>query len=294
MHLLGQPNTFVALQFINNYFVLFYIAYIRPFKEPTVRVDKVSTMEELQTQLLIVFTGKTIIKQTMSIVMPKLARHMKLKKIISNIASDGHHVAGTMEKIRLKAEAVTHQATQAAEKASHMKTLAGDKMSDTTGKTAEMKAAEASEIEREAAAKERRIAAHEVEMAAQHAAYEKRKAMHQPKALVDIDDDGDIDQADVANQTTSTLIDEVPSFAGMSKKEIKKVFYQMSERPDSVEDEFILQDFDSTFDDFNEAAVQYGYLAIFAPGFFSTSALFTYLPPISLPLIDGVFVLYGH
>jgi hypothetical protein len=37
----------------------------------------VSTLEELQTQLLIVFTGKTAIKQLTSIIKPKIARHRK-------------------------------------------------------------------------------------------------------------------------------------------------------------------------------------------------------------------------
>ena len=54
-------------QFINNYFVLFYISYLRSFladcKAKTLgagEMCKDSDLSELQFQLMIVFTGKTL------------------------------------------------------------------------------------------------------------------------------------------------------------------------------------------------------------------------------------------
>lgn len=54
-------------QFVNNYFVLFYIAYMREIKDPisgsSHPCDKGNCLPELQMQLLVVFTGKTLGKQ---------------------------------------------------------------------------------------------------------------------------------------------------------------------------------------------------------------------------------------
>ena len=48
-------------QFINNYFVLLYIAYIRPILIPcTDDFCSASNLSEIQFQLIIVFTGKTV------------------------------------------------------------------------------------------------------------------------------------------------------------------------------------------------------------------------------------------
>jgi hypothetical protein len=54
-------------QFVNNYFVLFYIAFLREVKDPITRkphpCEGGNCLPELQTQLIVVFTGKTIGKQ---------------------------------------------------------------------------------------------------------------------------------------------------------------------------------------------------------------------------------------
>ena len=53
-----------VFQFINNYFVLFYIAYLREVPDPVTNqphpCDGGNCFPELQMQLAIVFTGKTI------------------------------------------------------------------------------------------------------------------------------------------------------------------------------------------------------------------------------------------
>jgi hypothetical protein len=55
-----------VFQFLNNYFMLFYIAFLRDWfaqKQGIQRIVAESTLPELQEQMLIVFTGKTIGKQ---------------------------------------------------------------------------------------------------------------------------------------------------------------------------------------------------------------------------------------
>jgi hypothetical protein len=64
-------NSLVAknfmFQFVNNYFVLFYIAFLREVKDPISRKPHPcgggNCLPALQTQLIVVFTGKTLGKQ---------------------------------------------------------------------------------------------------------------------------------------------------------------------------------------------------------------------------------------
>jgi hypothetical protein len=258
-------------QFINNYFVLFYIAYIRPFKEPATRTPFVSTMEELQMQLLIVFTGKTLIKQSMSMIKPIMARRSKLNKIITNIMSDGHHVVGKLEAMQIAAAGVAGKAMEIQKHAAQKQQDAQDAISDRNKKSANPGSssparAPAQEPEPEP---EFTKAGPERTNSSGSALDDDRYVINTNDTELYIDQDiqiTDDEIAEVASQGID-LLSAVPSFTGMTKAEIKVVFFQMSERDDSVEDEFILEDFDSTFDDFNEAAIQYGYLAIFAPAY---------------------------
>lgn len=63
-----------CFQFVNNYFVLFYIGYMReipdPFTSEAHPCDTGSCLPELQTQMLIVFTAKTIGKQIANFLKP--------------------------------------------------------------------------------------------------------------------------------------------------------------------------------------------------------------------------------
>jgi hypothetical protein len=66
-------------QFINNYFVLFYIAYMREVVDPITKkahpCENGNCLPELQTQLLVVFTGKTIGKQIAYTIRPFLFKY---------------------------------------------------------------------------------------------------------------------------------------------------------------------------------------------------------------------------
>ena len=61
-------------QFVNNYFVLFYIAFLREVKDPISGAAhpcaEGNCLPELQAQLIVVFTGKTISKQLMFTLKP--------------------------------------------------------------------------------------------------------------------------------------------------------------------------------------------------------------------------------
>ena len=81
----AYDNALVAknfmFQFINNYFVLFYIAYGREVKDPISNAAHPclggNCLPELQAQLLVVFTGKTLAKQASQTLKPFFYKYKK-------------------------------------------------------------------------------------------------------------------------------------------------------------------------------------------------------------------------
>jgi hypothetical protein len=69
--------------FVNNYFILFYIGYLRSIQDPFFHTDAScegpTCMPELSRQITAVFTTKMMVQQTMEIVKPMIAG--KLAKI---------------------------------------------------------------------------------------------------------------------------------------------------------------------------------------------------------------------
>ena len=78
-----------CFQFVNNYFVLFYIGYMReipdPFTSEAHPCDTGSCLPELQTQMFIVFTAKTIGKQIANFLKPFAFSALQLFKANKNI-----------------------------------------------------------------------------------------------------------------------------------------------------------------------------------------------------------------
>lgn len=78
-----------CFQFVNNYFVLFYISYMRempdPFTQKAHPCDTGSCLPELQTQMLIVFTAKTIGKQIANFLKPFAFSTLQLFRANKNI-----------------------------------------------------------------------------------------------------------------------------------------------------------------------------------------------------------------
>ena len=84
-----------CFQFVNNYFVLFYIGYMReipdPFTEEAHPCETGSCLPELQTQMIIVFTAKTLGKQIANFLKPfafstfqLFVANKNLNKLIAN------------------------------------------------------------------------------------------------------------------------------------------------------------------------------------------------------------------
>ena len=78
-----------CFQFVNNYFVLFYIGYMReipdPFSSEAHPCDTGSCLPELQTQMFIVFTAKTLGKQLANFMKPFAFSALQLFKANKNI-----------------------------------------------------------------------------------------------------------------------------------------------------------------------------------------------------------------
>ena len=78
-----------CFQFVNNYFVLFYIGYMREIPDPFTNKAHPcaggSCLPELQTQLLVVFTAKTIGKQIANFVKPFAFTALQLFQANKNI-----------------------------------------------------------------------------------------------------------------------------------------------------------------------------------------------------------------
>jgi hypothetical protein len=188
----------------------------------------------------------------------------RLAKILNSIAADGEHQVGRVEAAKLKASHVKGAAASIAHKTNPVAILEAqkEKKLDAEDKVALDKADKSAD----------KVAIQEVEKENKLDVKDKlAEAEKTPPPPVELDpiisSKKHSEKYNAAAETQLELVADMPSFTGKTKAEIREIFFRMSERADSVEDEFILEDFDSTFDDFNEAAIQYGYLAIFAPAY---------------------------
>jgi hypothetical protein len=91
-------------QFVNNYFVLFYIAYARHIKVGNTpgKSCPQSCLEEIQIQMLVVFTAKTFGLQAVELAKPfvqkqiKVVLEMKHMKAIMNATEDSINKASAI------------------------------------------------------------------------------------------------------------------------------------------------------------------------------------------------------
>ena len=97
-----------AFQFVNNYFVLFYIAFLREFKDPITRqphpCHRGNCLPELQTQLIVVFTGKTIGKQLAYTIKPfiykwrqRMTANRHTKKLVQGVSKGNIVIPSQMQ-----------------------------------------------------------------------------------------------------------------------------------------------------------------------------------------------------
>ena len=85
----GQIQKNFAFQFINNYFVLFYIAYLRQINLPSWGVSgktcPESCLSEIQLQMIVVFSLKTFGLQLVELAKPFIAKYITMLKEVSNL-----------------------------------------------------------------------------------------------------------------------------------------------------------------------------------------------------------------
>jgi hypothetical protein len=182
-----------VFQFVNNYFVLFYIAYMRQVPLDSVGLDidaeckSGSCLSELSIQLIAVFTTKTIVAQVMEVAGPRLKGGVK-------------KVAQKMQLNKLKAE---------------LRRIADESMQLViVGDSAE-------EL-----------------MGIDDAAIKKRKVL-----------------AERESELQARLI------AHSSNRE------QGADEGLTWEAQSFQEEYPNTFDDFNEMAIQFGYLVLFSPAY---------------------------
>ena len=105
-------------QFINNYFVLFYISFLREVKDPISREPHPcaggNCLPELQAQLIVVFTGKTIGKQVAYTLKPfifkwkeSLAANNHTKKLVKQVSKGSIIIPAQMQTAMKEVVATT-------------------------------------------------------------------------------------------------------------------------------------------------------------------------------------------
>ena len=276
-------------QFINNYFVLFYIAFIRPFGsacefENQRTIDgsgsgsadevykfmdfsrcKKSDLPELQFQLIIVFTGKTLGWRVGELAKPK-AKHW-LKEMMKLLAL-GKLLKQMEEFADEMAEAVDH----AMEAVDHAIDIVADTFEHKEDQSSTTVTAASYGInDNDPAAADRSA----TQIQAHFRGHLARKAVleaEEPGNGLELSDrvqGGDPASAfevETGGQSTDSQ-NAGAQKAKPNRKEMRAQLRASYEEDTNVEDEYAMEPFESTFGEFNEMAVQYGYLALFAPAF---------------------------
>eukprot|EP01051_Picozoa_sp_SAG22_P000768 SAG22_NODE_24_length_30194_cov_6.086327_1_plen_1216_part_00 len=207
-------------QFINNYFVLFYIAYLRQIEilGSSQVCGNGSCLSTLQQQLGVVFTVKTFGLQAVELFKPMIMRYIK-----------GLQLAKRRQKLMDNAGNLVVGISSSVLPAN---------VADFVGVDEDDVAARNAQQEQR---RQRDLAQEEFKKNASHA----------------VDSSGNIKT--MHHDEAPDHVVEAAREAGISVKE-------HIERS-NAEAESFLDPYDSTFDDFNEMVIQYGYVALFAPAY---------------------------
>ena len=276
-------------QFVNNYFVLFFLVYARPFNSPcgigpgrNGQVCQISVLDDLQFQLLVVFTGKTLQDRLKEWYVPLLKRRLKVNKIAGMLGkameSAGiplHLITGDEEKKKKRRRKVLKKREPAPPPPPPTDGGADGKEGEEEEPTPE----EYAELRRAAAA---RAAAPEGSANGGMMLGERVKGgKSNGGAAADEEENGGAKKGSkkkgkkgepTANGGgSSTKLGDVQTIS-QDKKEAKaqvkaKLQAHLFADEKNVEDEVMMEPFLSTFDEFNELTIQYGYLALFGPAF---------------------------
>ena len=201
-------------QFVNNYFVLFYIAYARQLPVGTTPGKECpsSCLSEIQMQMVVVFSAKTFGMQAVELAKPFIMKKLKL-------LTELKHMRAMLDAVDEASNAVMSTATAAANDAS--------KLALTEAQRAEMGMDDDSQDE--AAVREAR----------------RLKEQKRKKAK----------EREVEDQAAAAAAGGDGKKAGPAMCEYE------------LQTHMVNYEIKGTFDDFNEMAIQYGYIALFSPSF---------------------------
>jgi hypothetical protein len=129
-------------QFVNNYFVLFYIAYLRQIEiMGTKKECYQSCLSELNIQMMVVFTGKTFGLQLVELAKPFVAQKIALIMETSGVKATANFVvkgfdnaAAAMMSEKQKIELGIDEESMAKKEAAHELQQRREEREDTSGK----------------------------------------------------------------------------------------------------------------------------------------------------------------
>ena len=264
-------------QFVNNYCIPFYLVYARPFNSPcgigpgrNGQECQISVLDDLQFQLLVVFTGKTLQDRLKEWYVPLLKRRLKVNKIAGMLGQAMESAGIPLQLIfgeeEKKNKRRRRRVLKKREPAPPPPPTDGADGKGRGGqeKDEEPTPEEYAELRRAAVA---RAAAPEGMMLGE------RVKGGTSNGGAAADEDGGAKKGKkgetTANGGGSTKPGDVQI---MSKDEAKaqvaaKLQAHLFADEKNVEDEVLMEPFLSTFDEFNELTIQYGYLALFGSAF---------------------------
>ena len=225
-------------QFVNNYFVLFYFAYLKPFNIPCGEDEcVVSVLSEIQVQLAVVFTGKTIQARLAEIYTP----------VIKAKLNESKHVRKMMEVVETAAKAALDAAEQTAQAAARTLNLDDGDSVDEDG-------LELTE----------RVKGGEMNGSANGGDEEAPPQVPDGGGAEAADDEADLQgmskkaaKREMRLRSVSKAVlasTQMGAPIELKKSDIKEWVAARAEADDNVEGEFAMETFISTFDEFNEMA----------------------------------------
>eukprot|EP01050_Picozoa_sp_SAG11_P005616 SAG11_NODE_403_length_9745_cov_11.110305_2_plen_261_part_00 len=216
----------------NNYFTLFYIAFMReipdPFSKESHPCAGGSCLAELQIQLVVVFSAKTVGKQIFNTLKPFMYRTIKMIKDSSAYKSAGKIGAIGMNAVPIKG---------ALEKAQGAAQALGDHLQDVTSDAMGAMGSPVGNM---------------MEFLGNDDGTDDSASESDDEEL---DDNGNVIKDSVVAAGIGPGPDEVHDEE------------QLAAIKNPVERQMRLMPYEGTFNDFNDRVIQFGYLVLFSPAF---------------------------
>ena len=248
-----------GFQFVNNYFVLFYISVIRPFaaecsdgsdgsgaSDTATRICTQSDLPELQFQLLVVFTGKTLGWRIGELAKPKVKQWWEEWRKVRKLKKEN---TGVMDAAGDVVGGALHSTTDAVKHTMHgVESLVSDGLDVIedavhAADDAILKALGLDDRDRT-----------ELDLSATQIQRHERGRQARKRSPTRAAADGDLGLS--ARVQGGEEADGGALMRTKTATEIKKDLEARAASDNFVEDEYMLEPFESSFDEFNEMAVQ--------------------------------------